>query len=281
MKHVLIPVDLKETPEVVFRFAALQGKLQPCRFTLLHIVEFPVIPINYLQPMDYAGELYAATLDQHRQQLEALTQHELLKGLSVATEQVSGALRGPGEEIALFADTSQADLVLVHSRHRKPLAQVFGGSELTRIVRFCRRPLIVLSADHVPQLNRMVFATDFSEMSAKVYGDVLNLSQWLGTRVMLFHVNTLADFVSHRQFAQKRNAFIQMVGALDGGEIESYNDWGLESGIVHYAEDHAADLVVMATHGRKGLSHLFYGSLTENLVQNTTFPMLILNMADH
>jgi nucleotide-binding universal stress UspA family protein len=279
MKHIVLPVDLKQVPEVAFKFAAQLSALEPTQITLLHIVEFPVVPINYLQPMDYMGEIYASTLTQHQEQLDALAQHPLLQGLVVKTHQVAGALRGPGEEIAAYADTAQADLVVVHSKHRKGLNQLFAGSELPRIVRFCRRPLLVLSTDHPLQLNRMVFATDFSEMSAKVYAEVKQIADWLKVRLMLFHVNTLADFASQRQFAQRRNAFLQMIGPAEGNEVDCYNDWGLESGIANYAEDNAADLIVMATHGRKGLGHLFYGSLTENLVQNTTFPMLILNMS--
>ncbi len=36
-----------------------------------------------------------------------------------------------------------------------------------------------------------------------------------------------------------------------------------------------ADVIVMATHGRTGLAHLFAGSVTEGVVRNSTRPVLV------
>jgi len=38
----------------------------------------------------------------------------------------------------------------------------------------------------------------------------------------------------------------------------------------------AADLIVMATHGRSGIKHLFFGSATEAVVRNALCPVLTL-----
>lgn len=46
--------------------------------------------------------------------------------------------------------------------------------------------------------------------------------------------------------------------------------------ILAFARDLAADLIVMATHGRVGIKHLFFGSVTEAVVRNAVCPVLTL-----
>jgi universal stress protein A len=40
-----------------------------------------------------------------------------------------------------------------------------------------------------------------------------------------------------------------------------------------------AELVVMATHGRTGISHLFFGSIAEKVVRESVCPVLIVRMS--
>ena len=49
--------------------------------------------------------------------------------------------------------------------------------------------------------------------------------------------------------------------------------------ILASARDLAADLIVMATHGRGAIHHLFFGSVTEAVVRNAVCPVLTLRPA--
>ncbi|MFP5042796.1 universal stress protein [Parasediminibacterium sp. JCM 36343] len=46
--------------------------------------------------------------------------------------------------------------------------------------------------------------------------------------------------------------------------------------ILKVASEWGADLIVMGTHGRQGLEHLFMGSVAEKVVRHSTIPMLII-----
>lgn len=50
-------------------------------------------------------------------------------------------------------------------------------------------------------------------------------------------------------------------------------------GILQTAADVRADLIVMTTHGRKGLSHFFIGSVAEQVVREATCPVLTIRPA--
>ncbi len=46
--------------------------------------------------------------------------------------------------------------------------------------------------------------------------------------------------------------------------------------VVDYAAEHAIDLIVIATHGRTGLSHVFLGSVAERIVREAPCPVLTI-----
>jgi nucleotide-binding universal stress UspA family protein len=46
--------------------------------------------------------------------------------------------------------------------------------------------------------------------------------------------------------------------------------------ITHYAQSHAIQLIVMATHGRTGLAHFWLGSITEEVIRSASCPVLVI-----
>ena len=49
--------------------------------------------------------------------------------------------------------------------------------------------------------------------------------------------------------------------------------------IVEYADGHDIDLIVMGTHGRGGMSHVFMGSVAERVVRTASCPVLTVRQA--
>jgi len=47
--------------------------------------------------------------------------------------------------------------------------------------------------------------------------------------------------------------------------------------IGEFAREHTTDLIVMGTHGRRGLSHMFLGSVAERMVRTAPCPVLTLH----
>ena len=51
--------------------------------------------------------------------------------------------------------------------------------------------------------------------------------------------------------------------------------------ITVYAEQHHIDLVLMGTHGRRGVAHLFLGSVAERVVREAPCPVLVVRHPEH
>jgi uncharacterized lipoprotein YehR (DUF1307 family) len=93
----------------------------------------------------------------------------------------------------------------------------------------------------------------------------------------LLYVNTPSlNFKStEEQLERVSDFFHEMEGNKENIEKVVYVDnYTVEKGILEYAQKHQKDLIIMATHGRKGLGHLFYGSVSEDVVNHSRIPVV-------
>jgi nucleotide-binding universal stress UspA family protein len=59
--------------------------------------------------------------------------------------------------------------------------------------------------------------------------------------------------------------------------VETTVKWGVPvDAVIDFAAAHAVDLIVIATHGRTGLSHVLLGSVAERIVREAPCPVLTI-----
>jgi nucleotide-binding universal stress UspA family protein len=64
--------------------------------------------------------------------------------------------------------------------------------------------------------------------------------------------------------------------SYDPWELKVYNDVSVEEGLRQAMESEKTDLLIMGTHARKGLAQFLFGSITENVAQYLTYPLLAI-----
>lgn len=140
--------------------------------------------------------------------------------------------------------------------------------------------------------QRVLWPTDFSELSTKAGRYARGLREAFGCQVHVIHVvpPPLAPDVSVMIPAEVPLA-VEDSGLLEAarGGLEKLVEevFGSRTGIVtevfcgnpwlaicDYARRQEIDLIVVATHGRTGLSHVFIGSTAERIVQHAPCPVL-------
>ena len=61
--------------------------------------------------------------------------------------------------------------------------------------------------------------------------------------------------------------------ACEAHVVEAAHPW---EAIIDHARQHGCDLIVMASHGRRGMSALLLGSETQKVLTHTTIPVLVV-----
>jgi nucleotide-binding universal stress UspA family protein len=143
----------------------------------------------------------------------------------------------------------------------------------------------------VKEFKKILFPIDFSESSQKIIPYVLTLAQAFHSRVHLLYVvrdfQYLTSFhVPHPSLDQletevlaNAQEMITRVGEenFPPGYVTRVSRGDAATEIIQYAETEKMDLIIMGTHGRKGLDRTLFGSVAGNVVKNSPVPVMVIN----
>jgi nucleotide-binding universal stress UspA family protein len=132
-------------------------------------------------------------------------------------------------------------------------------------------------------IKRILVPVDFSEASLESLGHAVDLAKRYDGQLLLLHVvepvyyavPAIEVIAEQKQFA--RAELIRLAQKLGEQGVTCHTL--LRTGtpyleIVDAARANAADVIVMATHGRTGFSHLMMGSVAERVVRTSVCPVL-------
>lgn len=144
------------------------------------------------------------------------------------------------------------------------------------------------------EFNTILFAGDFSESSEYAFDYALSLAQKYSAKLIILHViNEPVDlrgfYVPHISFENLEKEIADgaatMMERFCAEKLSSYSNYEklVLSGIpfeeiVKKAGESGADLIVMGTHGRKGLDHMLFGSTAERVVRGAACPVMTIRL---
>ena len=140
-------------------------------------------------------------------------------------------------------------------------------------------------------ISTIVAPVDFSESSSRTARYAVALAQRLGATLHLVHVVDAPAFASpprrdglgalsvgERQYQDARARMSALAATLNmpEGMSTDVRMGPVAESIAQAVVDYGADLVIMATHGRTGLSHLMMGSVAERVIRIARCPVLVV-----
>jgi universal stress protein A len=141
-------------------------------------------------------------------------------------------------------------------------------------------------------IKRILIPIDFSEVSLQALDYAVELGKPFGAELVAVHVvepiyyATPADVYGpsanlgmlleeQQRVAAEQLAELEEKLVKRGATIETVMESGVPyQKIVALADERKVDLIIMATHGRTGLSHLLLGSVAERVVRSAACPVL-------
>jgi nucleotide-binding universal stress UspA family protein len=145
----------------------------------------------------------------------------------------------------------------------------------------------------VIQINSILAPTDFSTHSKLAVRYACQLAERLNAALHLLHV--LSEIVPaapdpllmpvmppqfYKETEDRAAATLEQLpesGWEEPPSIVRAVRWGSPvDAIVSYAIDHKLSMIVIATHGRAGLSHVLLGSVAERIVRESPCPVLTI-----
>jgi nucleotide-binding universal stress UspA family protein len=145
--------------------------------------------------------------------------------------------------------------------------------------------------------KRILIPTDGSELSALAVEKGLDLAKEMGAEVTALHVGTEFHFAGFNRSELARSldeyeALVNRRGKEILGEVErAAKDRGVRcktsfstgdqpyEDIIKAAVDNGCDLILMASHGRRGVKAVLLGSETQKVLTHSAIPVLVYRTA--
>ena len=141
------------------------------------------------------------------------------------------------------------------------------------------------------RLQRILFPTDFSDCSRLAQVDACELAERFHAELHVLHVlhdamamipepGSALSLPQNYLLDQKESAEKALDGLLPAEWLQSHRVHRATrmgnpaAEICRYATEHDIDLIILGTHGRGALSHLFLGSVAERVVRMAPCPVL-------
>ncbi len=269
MKTIIVPVDFSQQSEYALEVAASLAKKHGARIIVLHMLELNYAMISSSEA--YHPEQTVFLLKAAEKRLAEFLQKDYLKGIEVTPVIKHYKVFSEVNEVAT---KHGADLVVMGSHGTDGLEEIFIGSNAERVVRNSEIPVIVVKK-HRPKfkIDTFVFACDLREETLPAFKKAREFAKNLGAELRVVYINTPGDhFLSHGDMDEQISKFLEM--AKSRIQVEKYCDYSVERGVLNYSESIGADLIGIPTHGRKGISHFFMGSIGEDIANHSTIPVV-------
>jgi nucleotide-binding universal stress UspA family protein len=140
------------------------------------------------------------------------------------------------------------------------------------------------------KLDLILVPTDFSGLSCEAFSWATLLANEFNAKILIVHV--ISERTALDMTAQPGNPWEKVLEREDNAMIENFQSCLLsdfsqsvetqtvvEVGqaaerLIETAKEKDADLIIMATHGRTGLSHALMGSVAEKVLRQAPCPVL-------
>lgn len=290
INRILIATDFSECARRAVEYGVCVARAWAAHVDLLYVVEV-------LRGLEFDASFADPLLEVRRKEAARLLDDQATRvkreGLDVDRHLREGI---PSEQIVQAALEQQADLAVVGTHGRTGLDHIMLGSTAERVIKQSPCPVLTVrvarihgqkDVDAPPCIQHLLVPVDFSSPSLDALEYAIQVVDRFGARLTVLHVlepiyyDLELGLGRIEQEAQKRTHWEAQLDGL----AQVVKERGLAAGSVvlggipsesigTYARAQGCDLIVMGTHGRRGLSRLRYGSVAESVLRQAPCPVL-------
>ncbi|MDX1410936.1 MAG: universal stress protein [Nitrospirales bacterium] len=297
--RIIFATDFSTCSFKAFGYALAWARFFEAQLTIVHVAR------NYASLDIEEAIVYVNIEEQIQGARERLNKYASWGKAYVPNVQSELLLGIPADQVCQFAQDKQGDLIIMGAHGWSGLDRVLMGSVAERVI--CRAPCPVLIipdredrsfdwADlpetikiEMPSVTsgHLLLPVDFSDCSLDAFEYGTRLAKSCDMSVSLFHVVeplsysldfNLAHPIEDKQLRHQVEARLsELTGVLKKEDLRAdfrLADKPAVDAILEGINATQANLVVMGTHGRRGLSRLVMGSITAGVLRRSSSSIL-------
>jgi nucleotide-binding universal stress UspA family protein len=271
MKKILVPCDFSESAVEAYLFAMNLATHSHAEVFVLKVID---LPFFYETTFGPTPQYFDLSIFKDLEE-EAKNNFEKIKSKHPRKDMVSfTVLRGSVTLIInQFAGNNNIDLIVMGTRGASGLKEYWIGSNTEKVVRYSSVPVLaVRQSFDISTIKNIVFPTTLHLDQNDLINRVKELQSFFSAKIHLLLVNTPNNMLRSKDEMDLMEEFAGHY-QLSDYTLNTRNDFNEQDGIINFAHEINADMIAMGTHGRRGLAHLFMGSVTEDVVNHVDCPI--------
>jgi len=241
---------------------------------------------------DYVGDLELVGVSNIKDTIEGPGKKLLKEAQEIADHEdvhiLSNMTQGePYEKIVHVADDENCDLIVMGRRGQHQLERELVGSVTARVIGYTQKDVLVVPEGTSLSRKNILLATDGSPSCETAVDRAIELAKEKEaklTAISVVYTNdeylALAPGVVESLIGKAKDklATIEQKGKEAGVEVQTMVKEGEAfEAITNMASNNGIDLIIMGSHGRKGLQRLLMGSVTERTIGYAPCPVLVIH----
>jgi len=269
MKTILVPIDFSELSLHAVDAAVRMATKMKAKVCVINVIDLTVLESDAPSQLVEEFQLGKIMLDEATQKLNDLANK--YNEVEFSSEVVFGNVY---HGITDKAEALKADLIIMGTQGATGAAEVFLGSIAERVVRWSKVPVLTIkeAIDDV-YFDNIMFVSNFYGEIEYSFPKIKSFFESFNPKYHLLKIITPNSFEPTDRTKRIINDFASKM-KIDNYQAHVYNDYSLEEGVKHFEETINQDLIVVPTHGHKGLSHLLFGSDAEKMVNHIKAPIM-------
>lgn len=285
-RAILVATDFSKPGKLVVPYAFKLALALNLRLTILHVMKVPPGIEHWspgarrsLQSLKTKALLDLGRIVRFANENGLMADHKLLMGI-------------PQDTILEVAHSPDVALIAMGTHGKTGLDQLRLGSVAESTVRQAPCPVLTIGASVTSHtsinprrlsISRLLVATDFSAASKAALRTAVVLAKRLNARGVLVHAAEPSgslqadplrvDELSRRRYAGRLQKIISASRADEVITDKSVITGSPVEVILDQAKHEKADLIVVGTHGRRGMKRLMLGSVAEAMVRRAVCPV--------
>ncbi len=303
INKILVGTDFSPEAEAALEQGLNIARHADAELVLLHACSIPQpghpdVPDSMKGAAERFEQMMRETLDENRRQLEDLRESHAGQGVELSHMVIDAF---PDTGVANAARELEADLVIIGTHGRTGLRRLLLGSVAERVVRLTESNVMVARKGKTGAggYNRILVPTDFSNTAERALETALELVAPGGVIELVNFWQLPATATGYWGPTASAGSVVEPLRkelsetsvALGNGLLDRYrkqhdkivfeaNEQAPVTGIQQKIEDSNFDLVVMGSHGRRGLRRLLLGSVAEATVRYSPISVLVVHAGE-
>jgi len=302
-RQILVPIDGSPTAGRGLDLAVQLASLSGARLRIVHVLDDLRFPTSWAPGAVYETEVLPRMRSQAAALVAAAAERARAASVVADTAVLECFAVRASELIVSDARTSGSDLIVLGTHGRRGADRLFMGSDAEDVVRTASVPVLLVrcpdaataatpTSTTAPVFRRVLVPVDGSATARAGLREAIRVAGLGGGRIGLLHVVDelsvplgveictadiagLMQEAGHEVLEEAESLCAEGKVAAEKKLFESLGG-RVSNAILEEAARWQADLIVIGTHGRRGIGRMLLGSDAESVLRRSSVPVLLV-----